>query len=392
MNRIWSDNKYLDLLIDILIFLTGINFLHYGQLILPVICFLLFIDRKLVFHVHDPLVFIVLCLFAVSFYAFSDKNFYAVMGFTCPMAYYIGSNMLHRNGDNVKKVIYLLALSMGLHIILSGIYEFIVHGSHGFFHSGTHYDIWTREKMSSTATSLNIDLLTGCLYFLFFHEKDKKIRFLSFLVFVLAMFYLIVIGRRTPFFMLGIAFALSFVYEMFILKSGSPRLRKNFLLLTGLLVLLIGGLVLFYSLDLFGCRAVLDNYYIIQKFSQRLFSDKRIELYRGALKLMPQHLWGHQEISAILGGQVHDFWMDIYDYAGIVSYLLMMAYSLLFVRDVFRFYFCKGISDSFKTLMTGMLPCVVIQLLLEPVMTGASLFLLVGIIIHGLMEGLLHEQ
>ncbi|MBR4461165.1 MAG: hypothetical protein IKS51_01070 [Erysipelotrichaceae bacterium] len=391
MKRIWSDNKYLDLLIDILIFLTGINFLHYGQLILPIICFLLFIDHKLVFHVHDPFVFIALCLFAVSFYAFSNKDFYAVMGFTCPMAYYIGSNMRHPNEDNVKKIIYLLALSMGFHIILSSIYEFIVHGSQGFFHSGTHYDIWTREKISNTATALNIDLLAGCLYYLFFHEKDKKIRSLSFFVFVTAMFYLVVIGRRTPFMMLGIAFVLSFFYEVFILKSGSKQLRKSFLLLTGILVLIVGGLIVFYSFDLFGCRDFLDNYYIIQKFSQHFLSDKRIELYLGALRLMPGHLWGHQEISTILEGQVHDFWIDIYDYAGIVSYLLMLLYSFLFVRDVWRFYTCASVKQDCKILMVGVLSCIVIQMFLEPIMTGASLFLLIGIIIHGLLEGLIHE-
>ncbi len=391
MNRIWSDNRYLDLLINILIFLTGINFLHYGQLILPIICFLLFIDRKMVFKVHDPLVFIVLCLFAVSFYAFSIKNFYAVMGFTCPMAYYIGCNMLHPKEDNIRKIIYLLALSMGLHVILSSIYEFIVHGSQGFFHSGTHYDIWTREKISNTATALNIDLLVGSLYYLLFHEKDRKIRVFSFFVFAAAMFYLIVIGRRTPFMLLGIAFVLSFSYEVFILKSGSPQLRKSFLLLMGTFLSIVGALVLFYSFDLLGCRDFLDNYYIIQKFSQRFFSDKRIELYLGALRLMPRHLWGGQEISAILGEQVHDFWIDIYDYAGIISYLLIMLYSILFVKDVFRFYTAKTIRNDLKIMMTGVLSCVVVQMFLEPIMTGDSLFLLIGIIIHGLLKGPLHE-
>ncbi|MBR4422507.1 MAG: hypothetical protein IKS69_08235, partial [Erysipelotrichaceae bacterium] len=124
MNRIWSDNKYIDIIINVLLFLTGINFLHYGQLILPIICFILFIDRKLVFKVNSPLTFIVLCLFAVSFYAFSKKDFYCVMGFTCPMAYYIGSNILYPTEKNLKKIIYLLALSMGFHVILSAIYEY----------------------------------------------------------------------------------------------------------------------------------------------------------------------------------------------------------------------------------------------------------------------------
>ena len=108
MNRIWSDNGYIDLIINVLLFMVGINFMHYGQLIFPVICLLLFIDNRLKFKVNDPKVFILLCLFGISFYAFSYKlGFYSVMGFCCPMAYYIGSNIKYPNAGNVKKIILL---------------------------------------------------------------------------------------------------------------------------------------------------------------------------------------------------------------------------------------------------------------------------------------------
>ena len=336
MSKIWSENKYIDIFINVLLFLTGINFLHYGQLILPVICFILFIDRKLVFKVNDPLTFVILCLFAISFYAFSAKDFYCVMGFTCPMAYYIGSNILHPTGKNLKKIIYLFAISMTCHVILNGIYEFIVHGYNGFFHSGTHYDFWTHEKISNTATAVNIDLLAGSLYYLIFHEKEKKIKLLNFAVFVIAMFYLLVIGRRTPVMILAISFVLSFLYETIVLKSGSKQFRKSFILLMGSGIALVGILVLVYVLDLFGGKDFLERFYIVQKFSQSFIGDKRIELYLGALKLMPQHLFGKQEISTILGGQVHDFWMDIYDYAGIVTWALMFVYSILYAINIYK--------------------------------------------------------
>ena len=115
------------------------NFLHYGQLILPIICFIIFIDRKLQFRVNSPATFIILCLFAVAFYGFSYQlGFYSVMGFTFPMAYYIGSNMLEPNEEKVKKVIYLLGIAMGFHIILNAIYEYAHHGRYAFFMSSSH--------------------------------------------------------------------------------------------------------------------------------------------------------------------------------------------------------------------------------------------------------------
>ena len=394
MDNIWSDNKYINLCINILLFLAGINFLHYGQLILPVICFLLFIDNKLKFRVNKPSTFIVLCLFGISFYAFSYKlGFYSVMGFACPMAYYIGSNMRHPSEDNIKKVIYLFAISMGCHVILNSIFEYIVHGHHGFFMSSSHYDFWTREKISNTATAINIDILLGCVYYLTFHEKNKVLKVIDLVTFVLAMFYLMVIGRRTPVMMIFIVFVVSFAYETIYLKNTSVKLRKTFISILIAAVLFVVFIVTIYTLNIFGAKDVLNGYRIIGKFSKGFINDQRFELYFGSFKLMPKYLWGGQHISKILGEQVHDFWIDIYDYAGIIPCAIMIVYSLIFLRDSVKTLKNDKVDKDFRILLIGVMTCIILQMFLEPVMTGASLFLLVSIIIHGLFERLaLNEQ
>ena len=88
------------------------------------------------------------------------------------------------------------------------------------------------------------------------------------MVFALSMFYLLVIGRRTPVLMIGIAFIVSFLYEMVVLKRVSPKLRKNFISLTVLLVVIVLCIVLIYSMNLFNLQTVLKEYHIFQKFSQ----------------------------------------------------------------------------------------------------------------------------
>lgn len=393
MDNIWSENKYINLCINILLFLTGINFLHYGQLILPVICLLLFVDRKMKFYVNSPLTFVVLCLFAVSFYYFSVKDFYCVMGFTLPMAYYIGCNIHEVNEEKIRKVIYLLAISMGLHVVLNAIIEAILHGHHGFFFSSTHYDFWTREKISNTATAINIDILLGCVYYLIFHEKNKILKIIDLVTFVLAMFYLMVIGRRTPVMMIFIVFVVSFVYETIYLKNTSAKLRTAFIRIFVSVIIFVALIVTIYTLNIFGAKDVLNGYRIIGKFSKGFINDQRFELYFGSFKLMPKYLWGGQHISKILGEQVHDFWIDIYDYAGIVTCAIMIVYSLIFLRDSVKILKNDKISKDFRILLIGVLTCIVLQMFLEPVMTGASLFLLVSIIIHGLFERLnLDEQ
>ena len=116
----WSNKKYINIIINVLLFLMSVNFLHYGQFILPIICLILFIDNEFKFKVSNIKLFILFCLFGITFCLFSYKlGFYCVMGFCFPMAYYIGSNLKDVNEENIKKIIYIITLGMCVHVILN---------------------------------------------------------------------------------------------------------------------------------------------------------------------------------------------------------------------------------------------------------------------------------
>ncbi len=385
MNSIWSDNKYTEAAVNILLFLTGINFLHYGQLILPVICLLLFIDNRLRFKVSDPKVFVVLCLFAVSFYGFSKKDFYCVMGFTLPMAYYIGSNIRYPNQENVRKVIYLFAIAMGFHLFLDLMRDLILRGPEKVMHASTHYDIWTNDKISSTLISVELDLLIACFYYLLMHEKDRKVKAVSAFLFVSGMAYCLIMGRRAPILMFFLAVFFGFLAD----SKVSDRQRKAFFVLMGILIGVFLVLGLIYSFDLFGLKVLLDRFYIFEKISRGIM-DSRLNIYREALKLLGVYCWGGQKISASIGIQIHELWLDVYDYAGIITYALLLCYTFFFIRGYARaIAFCKG--SSFRSLLVSLLICIFIQMFLEPVMTAASLFLLIVIIIGTMLERMSDE-
>lgn len=392
MRKIWSDNVYVNTAINCLLFLTGINFLHYGQLFLPVICLILFIDNKLVFKVNQPKVFILLCLFAVSFYAFSYQlGFYSVMGFTLPMTYYIGSNVKFKSEDNVRKLFYLVAFSMAMHVILNAVYEFVVHGVHGFFYSSSHYDIWVGDKVSSTLIAIDIDIAIACLYYLLFHEKNRRVKLTGLIVFSLSMFYLIIIGRRTQTFLLLTSLLTAFVYETFFLKTIDQRRKKQFafaLLIVSIVVILC---FLVYSMDLFGLQETMDKFRIIQKLKQGLLGDERVDVFIDTIRLMPQYPFGGQKISSALNLQAHNFWLDIYDYAGIVPFVLIILHTINCVKLFIKALKNKKLSGPFKILCLTFAVCIFIQFNLEPVMTGASIFMIMTLFIITILDGFFYE-
>ena len=390
MQKIWSDNRYIELMINMLLFLTGINFLHYGQLILPIICFILFVDNKLKFKVNNPKIFILLCLFAISFYAFSYQlGFYSVMGFCMPMAYYIGSNMKYSNAENIKRVVLLLAIAMALHIFLNVIYEIASRGLDRTINSSSHYDIFTRDKMSTTITAINLVYLICSFYYLLFEENNKLIKYSSLFIFFIDLAYCLIIGRRTTLFLFVICLAFSFIYNGYLNNDLKGYLKKGLSLSFSVilvLLILVGIICLIDAEALFDA----DGLYLIEKLKSGLFDESRISIFFAAIKLLPYHLWGGQEISKILGVQIHELWLDVYDYAGIVTYILLLIYTYFFIRNIIRVFKMK-MENKYKVLFMCLYLAIVIQMFLEPMMTGASLFLLISVIYNTLLEGLKDE-
>lgn len=390
---IFSDKKYVDYLICALIGLVSVNFLHYGQFILPLICLILFVDNHFRFNFGNIWVFVLLCLFGFSFFAFSYKlGFYAVMGFCLPMAYYVGANVKNPTVKNIKIVIYIIALGMCAHVILNGIYDVYFHFSTGKYYSTSHYDFWTRDKMSSTATALNLDILIGMLYYIIRYEKNKLVKHTSLIGFVLAMAYCLFAGRRTPVLLVAICIFVGFCYEGLIKNVLTKKQKNMFISIFVIGFVFVAGIAISYETNFLNCQVLFNKMYIIYKFRQGIIDNPRIEAYLAAVKLMPSHLWGGQEISTIINSEIHDLWIDIYDYAGIITWLITLVYTTMYLVNIVKVMKSEKVDDSMKTMLLTVFVCIALQMLLEPVMTGASIFAIICVIIGAIEERMIQNE
>lgn len=376
----WSEKKYIDITMNILLFLLGINIFHYGQLLLPIMCLILFIDKGLKFKVKDIKVFSVLCLFAISFCAFSYKlGFYCVMGFCLPMAYYIGSNMDEYSENNIKKVIYIITFGMVAHLLLNFVYDITISGS-SVMRRSMHYDIWTQAYMSPNTTAVNCLLIFACFYYLFLYENNKKYKIIGIFSFAIALVYDFSLGRRTPMYTLMIVVFLSILFDFLIIKNSNNK--KIPLLLIGIPIFMVLIIVILYFNNLFGIKNILDNVRFIIKLKDGGILDlDRVRIVMNAAKYIPNNLWGGQVISTAINSQIHELWLDIYDYAGIIPYVLMIIYSVIYVCEMFVVLKNKKLSKQFRILVFGIVICIVLIMFIEPIMTGSSLFLICTVLI-----------
>lgn len=387
-NEMWSNNKKISLAINILLFLVAVNFWYVGQIFVPIECLLIFISNRFKFKVNNIYVFIILCLFGISFCAFSYKlGIYCVAGLFVPMAYYIGSN-IDLNFENKKKLIYIIAFGLATHMILCMFLEisFWYDNLSYMFNKPSHYDFWlyirniingveeprAKCRINTTNMSLNYVLLCSCVYYLFAYEKNVKTKVLGLIIFALSSIYILALGRRASVIILMISILIPILLN--IVKNKKIETKKLLILLAIILVI-----VLVYALNIFGIKDIIDNLSIVQRIKEKGFFTDRIVILQRSIKYYPKYLWGGQKISSIVEFTVHDIWGDIYDYAGIIPYLLFIAYSIYCLVSTIKT--VRSNPTKNNALYLTVFVCTTACLFIEPIMTGNSIYLITVVIV-----------
>lgn len=389
MNNLWSDKKYINIIINISLFLASMNFMHYGQLFIAFICVVLFVDNKFKIKVNNIKTFIILLLFAITFFVFSYKQgIYSLFGFFLPMAYYIGSNVKQIDDNSMIKIIYLIAFGMSFYIALNLIYTVFLYGSEILYHSWE-YDIWLKQRISPTTISTFMLFIISMSYYLLHYEKDKKLKVVGLIAFIFVMLFNLKLGRRSPYVITIASLIVSFVIDVFIIRNRNIDKKRliKFLLFVIILVLLI---ILLYIFDYKNFRFYFDTMTIINKIKNYGLNPERLDIFIESLKYMPKYLFGGQKISSILGIQIHDLWFDIYDYAGILPFIFICIYTIKMVLMVIRLINNKVISNTTKIVIITFSLCIFLEMLIEPIMTGSSLLLICSIIVFASFEKLLY--
>lgn len=360
--------------------------MHLGQLFLPLICLLLFIDRKFRFKVNNLKTFIILCLFGISFFVFSYKlGFYAVMGFTLPMAYYIGSNMNEINQKNIKYVIYILALGMATYLLINFIFELKTYPFNFVFAKVRRLDIWTNQLFRPSIISVNSYLLISIIYYVVRFEKNIVLKFLSVILFINIIIYNIALSRRIILLIIVLSLVLCFVLDIVYTKNIIFNKKVRLTLLGFVVLAAVVGVSLVYF-NLFGLWSKFQNTGLYDKLISYGLKSERLDYLVQAVKLAPYHLWGEQEISGIIGIQIHDLWSDIYDYAGFISWALIMMYSFGCINTFVKCLKNKKIDKNMKLMLINLFVVIVISLMMEPAFTSTSIYVIVIVLLFTCLE------
>lgn len=378
MTYMWSKNKYIEYAINIMLVLLGMNFMHYGQLFLIPIALLILLDNKLKIKVNSLFTFIVLILFGITFFIFTFKwlGFYSVMGVTLPLTYYIGSNINLEN-DNLRKLIYIISISLASYLVINFGYELYLYRDRIalWFAKVRVVDVWTGTKQYPTSFTMHALMFVGIICDILFFNKNNKIKYLSIFILMAIFVYNIKLARRLIILEFIIGLVIWVLLDITYVNKRKIKFNNRIVLISCTFLL---ALLAIYMFNILGIRSFFEASSLYRKIVGGL-SSGRFETFIEFLKLMPKYLWGGQLISSKIGLPIHDLWSDTYDCAGIICWALLIVYSINVLKSLVKFFNLSNIDKNDKRLIVMLLSAIALGLMMEPVMTGQTIFLICSI-------------
>jgi len=364
------------------LFLFAINFLLKGVYILCVPCVGSVLLRK---KVNIDLNLMLLIGFA-GWYVLAGMVFGAGLEFMpimIPVAYLVGLNYgkTADEGDIVK-VYLVLAWGMCAHVLLNFLYETVQHG--GLYFGSVHVDFWSGSYSSVTGQLLNMTMFFPLLGYALI-KRGKQLWIIPGLL--AGLLYGVIAGSRSVLILLAAASLVSIITYIIVCKEN--RLKLLCLLLLGLVAVVTVGAIL-YQLNAFNIKTVWESSYLAKRFAysqakgEALFDTERWNTKAQYFSLIMRYPWGGSNMKEQVGLYAHDLWLDTWDYAGWGPTLLISVYMAGLVWRTLRFIKETQVVAN-KVLFMTYLAVLLMQLITEPILQGAPIFLMSACILDGMI-------
>lgn len=388
----FTDSKVENIILNICILLFGINFLYKCNYIVMGTFVLLLIFKRFRINFGNLITLITLLMFSISWFIFSDGH--EIAGICLPLCYLIGCNIDEHDEKGITKFILLVAISLALYTTLFFINNAILNGITSY-NVDNQPNIWTGRPLWPTNIMLYSSLFYSCFGYVAFssNEISMKFRVLFCIVFAINAFYALMLSRRAALLMIILSVFFSFVYKLIVDKDANKRkLLKIAIVICSLGIIGISAVLISYKFNIFGFKYFLRNTDLYVRFIRpaniaMFFRDSgRSELRIKYLSHFFDYLWGGGKIHDIVGNYAHDLWLDVYDEAGLISFILIILYTIIFGCRLIKNIFNKSVSINFRMMSVALLVCCIAQLFLEPIMEACRAYMFGVCMIHGSLE------
>lgn len=366
----------------------GVNFAGLGLWILIGGCVALFLlKRDLVIPTTRQ--FLVVLLFAISYSACSvifgglteQAEYLWVISIAIISAYLIGWNWQKIfPGATASSVIILIGLSFVVHGLLNYIYSLQL----GVGNSGLCFDFWSKSPSASTAQGVLFTPFVSVVWIILLQHRSIVVKVATFIALLFAVRYNFMLGGRSFLLLLALAAFVYLVLKITFSADSVGDAIKNLLIVCLLLFLIL----FLYQKNVLNLKGTFENSYMAHRFKyQSVAEDDRATRWVYYASHFSQGIFGGNKISISSGyGYAHNLWLDVFDQAGFIPFLLLLVLSCSSVAQGIRTAFS---ANRYEGLYAASFYVIYIaQFFIEPILQGSPFFFISFVFITGLFNSL----
>lgn len=390
------ENNSVSLVLFFLLVVAASNFMLLGiYFFLFTACAFLLTRRR----IGCSLQILPLFLFAVSYAFFvsitGSFGVSALKIFVCPLVWLFGYNISFRQTSN-KIITYMCALAIGAAI--HGIANFFYNISVGVDMSlGRTYDFFSGSLSAATGQATYFTMLVAISFWMIFLQRNLWARLLGALLYITALLYDVQLGGRTFLVLSVLALPIGLLLYCFFVARGSQADRKKVFRTLLLVICIVSLAIIAFNSNFLGIKDIYEDSYLYKRLeiynATDLDSDSRFFRKAQYFKLVPEYLFGGNHISVDEDlGYAHELWLDIYDDAGMITYILIVLYTGASLIRFIKAAKMKKTELLHKVCLLSFCSIMMLQFFVEPILQGAPMLLYSYIVVDGMLASYLRTS
>lgn len=369
----------------VLLALICMNFMQSGSLILVIFClYNLFFLKDDRFDGLTMLLFLmslsmIPSLFSLKLVGIND--FIKIINFFFP--YYIGYNGYRKAIDKpkyIKRTLFAMFTGYSLQIILDYFYNLLLSTEGRVMIS-----VWTDERITVTLIGLISSFVIGYSFAVILTDKAMLHKISCFAVMIVTVLINMQTATRTPFLMMALM-ALVFLFVLIFQQDGTGK-RKQLMIFAVIIIALLAAIYF----NMFGLKDFIFSSSLFDRFENEGLETPRGEVAMFYFNNMLKYPWGGGKATEIYGIAPHNIWQQMYDDYGCVPAVLLLFFTVSSIKSLIVIVKFQN-KQTIDYILIGLYVASLVQMGLEPVLTGYPILFWGFIFIHGITKNYVKDR
>ncbi len=308
-------------------------------------------------------------------------------------AHVLGRVYIERSTKPKAFMVLIIVLSAGM--FLHGLLNIVAYLRSDYYILYNYYrqsvDFWRDELVNVKSTEMLYTFATGVALGVLFTTYKLRYKLLAGLVLFLSVMQTVFMANRALMIIFFVVLAWRFC--CWFADAKVAPFKKTVIILCVLLLFFV--LLLLITLNVAGIGDAFFNLKIVQRFT----SD--VELTRfdvWDIFFEDMAFFGHMFGGKLLThnaqwGYLHNMWLDVYNVAGVIPFLILIVLTVKFILSFIRFNHVMKTANkkNERIVFQSLMLAVLLNMMIEPIIEANPYYFLMTLMFLGAMEGYMYK-